>query len=460
MNELSRLEVVVLAAGQGKRMASRHPKVLHPLAGRPLLRHVLDTVAGLEPHGVHVVVGHGAGQVQAAFADAVTWVRQSEQKGTGHAVRQAMPGVADDAVVLVVYGDVPLIGDATLRACVEAAQEGCLALVTAVLDDPAQLGRIRRDGAGNIRGIVEHRDASEQERSIREINSGILAAPGRLLGPLLDRLRPDNAQAEYYLTDVVALAVADGIPVCGLTVADNNEVKGINDRAELAALERYCQRTIAADLMAAGVSVADPERLDVRGRVTAGQDCFLDVNVVLEGQVVLGSGVYIGPGSVIRDAVIGDDSRIEAHSVVDGAQLGPNCVIGPFARLRPGTRLAERVRIGNFVEIKKSVLGPGSKANHLAYLGDATLGADCNVGAGTITCNYDGVDKHATTIGDRVFVGTNSTLVAPVTIETDAYVAAGSTVTTQVKAGELAVGRSRQRNIAGWVRPDQRKNKG
>jgi bifunctional UDP-N-acetylglucosamine pyrophosphorylase / glucosamine-1-phosphate N-acetyltransferase len=460
MNELSRLEVVVLAAGQGKRMASRIPKVLHPLAGRPLLRHVLDTVARLEPAAVHVVVGHRADQVQAAIADPVTWVQQSEQKGTGHAVRLAMPGVAVNGVVLVVYGDVPLVGEATLRACVEAARDGGLALVTALLVDPAQLGRIVRDGSGNIRGIVEHRDANEQERSIREINSGILAAPRRILSPLLDRLSPDNAQSEYYLTDVVALAVADGIRVSGLTVADDNEVKGINDRAELAALERHCQRAIAAELMAAGVSLADPERLDVRGRVTAGQDCFLDVNVVLEGQVVLGSGVYVGPGAVIRDAIIGDDTRIEAHTVVDGAQLGPNCVIGPFARLRPGTQLAERVRIGNFVETKKSVLGPGSKANHLAYLGDATLGADCNVGAGTITCNYDGVDKHATTIGDRVFVGTNSTLVAPVTIETGAYVAAGSTVTTKVKAGELAVGRSRQRNITGWMRPDQRKDKG
>ncbi|MFU8813879.1 MAG: bifunctional UDP-N-acetylglucosamine diphosphorylase/glucosamine-1-phosphate N-acetyltransferase GlmU [Pseudomonadales bacterium] len=458
MKELSaKLEVVVLAAGQGKRMASRRPKVLHPLAGRPLLRHVLDTVGLLEPRRVHVVVGHGADQVRAAIADDVNWVLQSEQHGTGHAVQLALPDVADDAVVLVVYGDVPLIRAETLRDCALAAAEGGVAMVTAVLDDPAHLGRIMRDASGAIEGIVEYRDADAEQRAVCEINSGIMAAPRELLHPLLQRLQPDNAQAEYYLTDVVGMAVAQGTPVTGLTVADADEVRGINDRAELAALERHCQRRLAAGLMASGVSLADPQRLDVRGRVTAGQDCFFDVNVVLEGNVVLGDGVYLGPGVVVRDSSLGDGTRVEAHSVVDGARLGADCVIGPFARLRPGTELAERVRIGNFVEIKKSVLGPGSKANHLAYLGDATLGADCNVGAGTITCNYDGVDKHATSVGDRVFVGTNSTLVAPLSIEADAYVAAGSTVTSTVRAGELAVGRARQRNIHGWVRPDRRK---
>ena len=452
-----RLEVVVLAAGQGKRMASRLPKVLHPLAGRPLLRHVLDTVARLGPRRVHVVVGYGADQVRQAIADDVDWVLQPEQQGTGHAVQLALPDVAADAVVLVVYGDVPLIGESTLRDCAQAALQGGMAMVTAVLDDPAHLGRIIRDPSGAIRGIVEYRDADEEQRAICEIKSGILAAPRAVLLPLLDKLRPNNAQGEYYLTDVVAMAVAEGLPVTGLTVADVDEVRGINDRAELAALERHWQRRTAASLMAAGVSLADPQRLDVRGRVTAGQDCFFDVNVVLEGDVVLGHGVHLGPGVVIRDSVLGDGTRVEAHSVVDGARLGADCVIGPFARLRPGTQLAERVRIGNFVEIKKSILGAGSKANHLAYLGDATLGEDCNVGAGTITCNYDGVDKHPTSVGDRVFIGTNSTLVAPVTIETDAYVAAGSTVTSNVPAGELAVGRSRQRNIHGWVRPDRRK---
>jgi bifunctional UDP-N-acetylglucosamine pyrophosphorylase / glucosamine-1-phosphate N-acetyltransferase len=457
MNNSPPLEVVVLAAGQGKRMASRRPKVLHQLAGRPLLRHVLDTVAALQPNRIHVVVGHGADQVREALPDDVVWVLQSERRGTGHAVRLTLPGIASDAVMLVVYGDVPLVSEATLRSCVETASRGGLALVTAQQDEPAQLGRILRDGQGAIRGIVEYRDADEPTRAIREINSGIMAAPRSLLAPLLERLRPDNAQAEYYLTDVVGLAVAAGAPVTGLCTADPDEVRGINDRAELAALERLCQARQVANLMAAGVSVADPRRLDIRGRVTAGQDCFLDVNVVLEGDVVLGADVHVGPGTLIRDSAIGDGTRIEAHTVIDGARIGPACVVGPFARLRPGTQLAERVRIGNFVETKKAVMGPASKANHLAYLGDVTLGADCNVGAGTITCNYDGVDKHATQIGDRVFVGTNSTLVAPVTIESDAYVAAGSTVTSKVKAGELAVGRGRQRNIAGWVRPDRRK---
>jgi bifunctional UDP-N-acetylglucosamine pyrophosphorylase/glucosamine-1-phosphate N-acetyltransferase len=457
MTQLAKaLDVVVLAAGQGKRMASSKPKVLHPLAGRPLLRHVLDTVAALDPARVHVVVGHLAEQVQAAFADDVHWVHQAEQLGTGHAVQLAVPHASADGVVLVVYGDVPLIGADTLRACVAAARDGAVAVVTAHLDDPGQLGRIVRDDSGAVRGIVEYRDADPSQRAIREINSGILAAPREHLARLLARVTPDNAQQEYYLTDVIALAVADGIPVQGLTVADTDEVRGTNDRRELADLERRWQRRLADDLMAAGVSLADPARLDVRGRVSAGRDCFLDVNVVLEGDVSLGQGVYLGPGAVVRDSVLGDGVRVEAHTVVEGAQVAAHCVLGPFARIRPGTRLAEQVRIGNFVETKKAVLGRGSKASHLAYLGDAVLGEDCNVGAGTITCNYDGIDKHPTEIGDRVFVGTNSTLVAPLEIGADAFIAAGSTVTSKVAAGELAVGRGRQRNIQGWVRPDRR----
>ncbi len=453
------LEVVVLAAGQGKRMASAMPKVLHPLAGRPLLRHVLDTVATLSPAAVHLVVGHGADRVQAAFeGEAVSWVEQSQRLGTGHAVAQAMPDVADDAVVLVVYGDVPLIGRGVLEDAARQAAAGRLAVVTATLEDPAELGRIVRQD-GEITGIVEYRDADESQRAIREINSGIMAAPKRLLAPWLDRLSPENAQAEYYLTDTVAMAVADGVPVAGLCVDDPLEVTGVNDRAQLADLERAFQGRLVRALMASGVSVADPARLDVRGDVRAGRDTFLDVNVVLEGRVVLGDDVYIGPGCVVRDSELGDGVRLEAHTVVDGARVGRSCVLGPFARVRPGTVLAENVRIGNFVETKKAVLGPGSKANHLAYLGDATLGADCNIGAGTITCNYDGVDKHATTIGNDVFVGSNSTLVAPLTIEDAAFVAAGSTVTTTGRTGDLAVGRGRQRNVRGWTRPDRRGRK-
>ncbi len=453
------LEVVVLAAGQGKRMASAIPKVLHPLAGRPLLHHVLDAVAATAPDRVHVVVGHGADAVRSASPGDVVWVQQPERRGTGHAVAQALPGVADDAVVLVVYGDVPLIASSTLLDTVAAAREGAIALVTASLEDPAQLGRIVRDGDGRIRSIVEFRDADAGQRSIREVNSGILAAPRSLLAPLLERLSPDNAQGEYYLTDVIAMAVAAGVAVEGLTVADPLEISGVNDRAELAALERVYQRRAVAALMAAGVSVADPARVEIRGRVTAGQDCILDVNVVLEGDVNLGRNVHVGPGAVIVDSHIGDGTRIEPHTVIEGSRVGAGCVLGPFAHLRPGTELADRVKIGNFVETKKSRLGEGTKASHLAYLGDATLGADCNVGAGTITCNYDGIDKHPTVIGDGVFVGTNSTLVAPLEIGAGAYVAAGSTVTTKVPPGELAVGRGRQRNIQGWKRPDQRKPK-
>lgn len=440
-------------------MVSRRPKVLHTLAGRPLLRHVLDAVAEVDPARVHVVVGHLGEMVRAEIEDDVVWVDQHDRRGTGHAVMQALPGVADGALVLVVYGDVPLIRAETLRACVAAAHGGGVGLVTARPQDPAQLGRILRNDSGAIHGIVEFADADSRQRAISEINSGILAAPRNLLGTLLDRVTSDNAQGELYLTDVIALAVEDGVEVTGVTVDDPVEVGGINDRAELAAMERHGQRRAVADLMRQGVSVADPERLDLRGVVLAGQDCYIDINVVLEGPVRIGNDVYIGPGAVIRDSVLGDGVRIEAHTVIDGAEVGADCTLGPFARLRPGTRLGREVKIGNFVEAKKSVIGDGSKANHLAYLGDTTLGVNCNVGAGTITCNYDGFAKHPTEVGDRVFVGSNATLVAPLVIESDAYVAAGSTVTTKVSQQELAVGRGRQRNISGWVRPDQRKPK-
>jgi bifunctional UDP-N-acetylglucosamine pyrophosphorylase/glucosamine-1-phosphate N-acetyltransferase len=390
---------------------------------------------------------------------AVHWVLQQEQRGTGHAVLQALPGVGIDAVVLVVYGDVPMVTTETLGRCVEAARSGALAMVTAVPDDPAELGRILRDADGNVCGIVEFRDADDGQRQIREINSGIVALAAEALERYLAAVRPQNAQGEYYLTDIVALAVADGKRVVALPAADPAEVLGVNDRLQLAELERAWQQRAVRALLLGGVSVADPARVDIRGTVEAGQDCFLDVNVVLEGRVRLGNDVQIGPGCVIRDAELGDGVRVEAHTVIEGAEIADACTLGPFARIRPGTRLGSGVRIGNFVETKKTVMGPGSKANHLAYLGDATIGADCNIGAGTVTCNYDGIDKHPTTIGDRVFVGTNSTLVAPLTIDTDAFVAAGSTVTTGVPPGELAVGRARQRNIRGWTRPDRRQTK-
>ncbi len=451
------LEVIVLAAGQGTRMNSRFPKVLHPLAGRPLLAHVLETVDALEPAATHVVIGHGADLVRESMgASTRRWVLQEEQLGTGHAVQQALPEVDETAVVLVLCGDVPMVTAQTLRRCVTGAGNGAMAVITAELGDPAQLGRILRGTDGAVQGIVEYKDASAAERAICEINSGIIAAPAGVLRELLAEVRPDNAQGEYYLTDTVALAVSRGIEVLGLKAEHPDEVLGVNDRSQLAALERRHQRVLAEGLMVAGATLADPSRLDVRGDVTVGADCFIDINVVLEGTVIMGRDVSIGPGSVIRDSRLGDGVRVEAHTVVDGARVDAGCSLGPFARIRPGTELGEGVKIGNFVETKKAVLGPGSKASHLTYLGDATLGANCNVGAGTVTCNYDGIDKHQTTIGDGVFVGTNSTLVAPVSLGDDAFVAAGSTITDDVEKGELAVGRGRQRNVQGWVRPDRR----
>ena len=457
MAEPANLVPIVLAAGHGKRMRSGLPKVLHRLAGRSLLEHVLDTAGKLQPAEIFVVVGYEAEQVQAETDADVQWVRQAEQLGTGHAVAQVLPFLDDDAIALVLYGDVPLIAETTLRACTAAAADGALAVVTAEASDPAELGRIKRSADGAIRGIVEFSDASPEERAVREINSGILALRGGELKLLLAEVEPRNAQGEYYLTDVVALAVARGIPVAGVSVTDPVEAMGVNDRVQLAALERIYQRREARWLLLAGVSMADPERVDIRGEVTAGEDCFVDVNVVLAGRVQLGAGVRLGAGVVIEDSVLGDGVCVEPHTVIQGARVAARCRLGPFARVRPGTELGEDVRLGNFVETKQARLGRGTKANHLAYLGDAELGEDCNVGAGTITCNYDGENKHRTEIGDNVFVGTNSSLVAPLEVESGAFIAAGSTITEKVGPGELAVERSKQRNIKGWTRPGRRK---
>lgn len=467
MQAIPPLEVIVLAAGQGKRMASATPKVLHPVAGQPMLHHVLDTLATLNPSRIHIVVGHQADRVrtetETAYLGQVTpprtWVLQASQLGTGHAVLQALPGVAPDARVLVVCGDVPLVRAETLQDCVDGLEGAQVSLLTAVPDDAAALGRIVRGPTGEVLRIVEYRDASEAERGISEINTGILAAPAAQLASVLAKVTPANAQGEFYLTDIVGLTVQAGERVNAVRLADADEALGVNDREQLAQIERICQRRRASALLQAGMSMADPGRVDIRGTVRHGRDCFLDINVILEGAVELGDGVELGSGVVVRNSRLGDGVRVEAFTVIDGAEVAADCTLGPFARIRPGTCLAEGVRIGNFVETKKTSMGPGSKANHLAYLGDATIGDDCNIGAGTVTCNYDGIDKHPTTIGDRVFVGTNSTLVAPITLASDAFVAAGSTVTTRVDAGELAVGRSRQRNIAGWTRPDRRKSK-
>ena len=453
------LHVVILAAGQGRRMRSSKPKVLHTLAGRPLLEHVISRALGLGAAGQHVVVGYQADEVRSAMAahdDAgrIRWVVQADQKGTGHAVALALSGIGEGATVLVLYGDVPLVALETLEACVEHAREGSLGLVTAEFENPAGLGRIVRSD-GQIVRIVEDRDASPSEQAITEINSGILACEAGAMKRLLDGVGTDNAQGEIYLTDIIELARRANIPVRGV-LADAWAVTGVNDRIQLAALERRFQRMQAERLMAAGVTLADPERLDIRGEVRAGKDCFIDVNVVLGGEVVLGDGVHIGPGSVIRDSALGDAVRVEPHTVVEGAMVAARCQLGPFARIRPRTELGEEVKVGNFAETKKAKLGRGTKASHLTYLGDATLGEDCNVGAGTVTCNYDGADKHETHIGNEVFVGTNTTFVAPVEVGDGAFIAAGSTITKKVEDADLAVGRGKQRNIKNWVAPAER----
>ena len=457
MERSSALEVIVLAAGAGTRMRSKLPKVLHCVGGRPLLEHVLDAAGALRPARLRVVVGEGAGAVQAAFASRtdIHWTLQSERKGTGHAVMQAMPDVAEGATVLVLAGDVPLVRAEVLERCVAGGLAG-LALVTAHVEQPAGLGRIERSADGLVTGIVEERDATAEQRAIREINTGILAAPASLLNELLGQVRADNTQGEYYLTDVVGLAAHRGLAVNAVE-GGATEALGVNDRRQLAQAERRWQRAQAERLLAEGATIADPARLDIRGRLTAGQDCYIDINVVFEGDVTLGDDVTVEAGCVIRDATVGDGAHIKPHSVIDGAVIGPRSEIGPFARLRPGTELGESVRIGNFVETKKARLGDGVKASHLAYLGDAAIGKETNVGAGTITCNYDGVDKHQTEVGEGAFIGTNSTLVAPLTIEDEAYIAAGSTVTTRVPKEGLAVGRARQRNITGWSPPAKRK---
>lgn len=448
------LSVVILAAGQGKRMASDRPKVLHGLAGRPLLGHVLDTVYRLAAARVVVVHGHGGGQVQAAFADApVEWVEQSVQSGTGDAVAHALPLIPAADTVLVLYGDVPLVEVDTLRKLAALATDGALAVLTTHPADPSGYGRIVRGADGALQRIVEQRDASAAELAIPEVNSGILAAPAARLAGWTAGLERCNAQGELYLTDCVALAIADGVPVRTLTAADPAEVEGVNDRIQLARLERLYQGRQAQALMRSGASLADPARLDVRGRVDAGRDVFIDVNVVLEGQVRLGDGVTIGPGCVIRDSVVEAGAVILAHCHVDGARVGPGAHVGPFARLRPGAELGPDARVGNFVEVKAARLGRGSKVNHLSYIGDAEIGERTNVGAGTITCNYDGAHKHPTRIGPDAFIGSNTALVAPVSVGEGATIGAGSVITKDVPPDTLATTRAARRLVPGWKRP-------
>ena len=452
------LEVIILAAGQGTRMKSSLPKVLHPLAGRPLLEHVITTALALQPTAVHVVIGHGAEQVREQLAGfPVQWIIQHEQLGTGHGVLQAVPALSPDSTVLVLYGDVPLIGTETLAALVAAAATGP-ALLTAQVGDPSGYGRILRNAAGALVGVAEHKDATAAQLEINEINTGLLAAPARDLIDYLPRLGNDNKQGEYYLPDILSMAVEEGRTVASCQAASELEVLGVNDRVQLNQLEREYQRRQAERLMRDGVAVADANRLDIRGTLSCGRDVSIDVNVVIEGDVILGDGVEIGPNCVLQDVTIGAGSTVHAMSHLQEARIGERCSVGPFARLRPGTQMAEGARVGNFVETKKADIGVGSKVNHLSYIGDCVMGDHVNIGAGTITCNYDGVNKHKTEIGAGVFVGSNSTLVAPLQIAEQGFVAAGSTITKAVGRDELAVSRSRQRNIEGWQRPGKQQS--
>ena len=448
------LSVVILAAGQGKRMKSDLPKVLQPVAGRPMLDHVIRCAAGLEPDAIHVVYGHGGERVREALAAApVAWVLQAEQHGTGHAVMQAAPAIPDDHTVLVLYGDVPLTQAATLRALLDRAGRSSLAILSVRLPDPIGYGRVLRDNAGSVYRIVEQKDATRKELAVDEVNTGLMAAPAGRLKGWLARLSNDNAQGEYYLTDVVAMAVRDGVKVEAVVAPTTAEVLGVNDKLQLAQVEAEYRRMRAGQLMLDGVTVADPARLDVRGEVEHGRDVFLDVNVVLEGRVTLGDRARIGPNVVLRDCEIGADTVVHPNCVLEKSVIGSQCSIGPFARLRPGNRLADGVHIGNFVEAKNSEIGEGSKANHLSYLGDTTVGRKVNVGAGTITCNYDGANKHRTDIGDGAFIGSGTMLVAPVSVGEQATIGAGSTITRDAPAGKLTLERSKQVSLDGWKRP-------
>jgi bifunctional UDP-N-acetylglucosamine pyrophosphorylase/glucosamine-1-phosphate N-acetyltransferase len=445
------LHVVILAAGQGKRMQSALPKVLHEIAGRPLLAHVIDAARSLKPERIYVVHGHGGAEVRAAFGDiAVEWVEQARRLGTGHALMQALPRIPRAATVLVLNGDVPLVRSEMLRKLVRAAGRG-IAIATSDLSDPAGYGRVVRDAKGHVQKIVEHKDAKPAERAIREWYAGFLAGNASRLAGWLAKIANRNAQKEYYLTDVIGIAATSGAKVSAVKATDAREVAGVNSREELAILERAYQNAQAKRLLASGVALADLWRVDVRGELTCGHDVAIDVNCVFEGRVRLGDRVTIGPNCVLRDVTIAPDTKVLAFSLLEHAEVGARCRIGPYARLRPGVSLAEDVHIGNFVEVKASRIGAGSKANHLAYIGDAQVGARVNVGAGTITCNYDGAAKHRTVIEDDCFIGSDATLVAPVRIARGSYIGAGSTISKDTPPGQLTVARARQVSFPHWT---------
>lgn len=452
------MEVVILAAGQGKRMRSVLPKVLQPIAGKPMLAHVLAAARALEASRICVVYGHGGEVVRERLnATDLAWARQEPQLGTGHAVQQALPHLSDQGMALVLYGDVPLIGVPTLQRLVGAAGTARLGLLTVTLDNPTGYGRIVRDDAGRVLRIVEEKDATDVQRAIREVNTGILVAPVERLRSWLDRVGNDNAQGEYYLTDIIGMAVAEGVEIITVQPDAVAETLGVNSKPQLAELERLHQSMIARRLMDDGVTLIDPARIDVRGELSCGRDVEIDVNCVFEGSVVLGDGVRVGANCVIRDTVIGAGTRIAPFSHLDSTQMGEGCIIGPYARTRPGTRLGKDVHVGNFVEIKNSTVADHSKANHLAYVGDADIGQRVNIGAGTITCNYDGVNKYRTVIEDDVFIGSDTQLVAPVRVGRGATLGAGTTLTKDAPAEQLTVSRAKQLSIAGWKKPVKNK---
>lgn len=448
------LSVVVLAAGKGTRMRSALPKVLHPIAHKPMVQHVIDTAQQLQPSAVHVIYGHGGDVLQQSLkGQAVNFVEQAEQLGTGHAVQQVIPHLASNEKVLILYGDVPLTRLTTLKKLLAAAESTDLALLTVTLPDPTGYGRIVRDQQGAVSRIVEQKDAKPAELAISEVNTGMMVVHSASLKRWLAQLQNNNVQGEYYLTDIVAMAAAEGVKIATSQPADVSEVEGANNRMQLAALERAYQLRQAEQLMISGATLMDPARVDVRGQVSVGSDVVIDANVIFEGNVELADGVVIESNCVLRDCKIGASSRVKSHSVIEGAELAAGCSVGPFARLRPGSVLEQGAAIGNFVEVKNTRMGPGAKASHLSYLGDAVVGAEANIGAGTITCNYDGANKHLTQIGAGAFIGSNSSLVAPVSIGDNATIGAGSTITKTVAVGELAVARGKQISIPGWQRP-------
>lgn len=454
---MTQLSVVILAAGKGTRMYSDLPKVLHPVAGKPMVKHVIDTAKQLDAQQIHLIYGHGADLLKARLSEEpVNWVFQAEQLGTGHAMQQAAPFFADDENIVMLYGDAPLITKATLERLIAAKPENGIALLTVELENPTGYGRIIREN-GSVVAIVEQKDANEAQLKVKEVNTGVMVASGASFKKWLKNLNNNNAQGEYYITDVIAMANQEGFKVQAVQATEFMEVEGANNRLQLAALERFYQKREAEKLLLAGVTIIDPSRFDLRGTVTHGKDVHIDVNVILEGDIKLGNNVKIGAGCVLKNCEIGDNVEIKPYSVLEDSIVGAKSAIGPFSRLRPGAELAEETHIGNFVEIKKAAIGKGSKVNHLTYVGDAEIGKECNIGAGVITCNYDGANKFKTIIGDNVFVGSDSQLIAPVTIASGSTIGAGATVTKDVAENELVISRVPQRHIQGWQRPTKKK---